>query len=205
MLTLHMGLLTVVIWAAVGVLVLPLLTDLSLVVQVKLSIFICKTHAHKRSLLTVAIHSRAHTPHTLVNILTNTTNTSAGILHVSKTVTTHCLWSHCLSLCWQLTWQKERHKQLIMTGVCVSVCVLDVCQRAGKRQQSGVDMWDRLENERNRRLKAKFKSKHSKEFSHTVSHHGYHQSGSIKILAHQGLGFLLIGCWQLCSLKTQSH
>lgn len=53
--TTHMGLLAVVIRAAAVGLALLLLTDLSLVVQVKLSIFICKYT--QRPSLKAAIHS----------------------------------------------------------------------------------------------------------------------------------------------------
>lgn len=108
-----------------------LLTNFSLVIKVKLSIFICKTNTHKRLLLTMSIHSQ----HPLMQHFP-----AAGILHVSKTVSTSCMLIS-LSYTLQTADLARGQTQTADNDRCVSVwvcCFLHVCQqKKGKGQLSG--------------------------------------------------------------------
>lgn len=90
-----------------------LLTDLALVIQVKLCIFICK-HKHVRLLLTMGIVSQ---------LPLQQRKLPAGVLHVTLQTADPA--------------KGKDTKQLIMTGVLVCVCLVHVCQRKAQSSWMG--------------------------------------------------------------------
>lgn len=134
------GLLTVVIWATVGVFAPQLLTNLSLVVQVKLGVFICRANKKEvvsQSRNSLSAHSHTHT-HTLVK---PQLAFYMSIVHVNT--------GPVISLSFMLTTadlaKGKRHQQLIMTGVfsnCVCVCCGSLLRADWSWQVKGITKWE---------------------------------------------------------------